>query len=103
MYFYSHWLDDVECNGTEESLNQCSHADWNVTDCTHMEDTAVLCYNGTAGDHKISILTTERRGLDLNCISQPLHLFSFRPYLQLFHETVSLRPWLDYNIFSHSE
>ena len=59
MFLIVIWLDDVDCNGTEESLNQCSHADWNVTDCTHMEDTAVLCYNGTAGEHKISILNTE--------------------------------------------
>ena len=44
-----------------------------------------------------------RYGQSLSCITQSLHLFSFRAYLQLFHETDSLRPWLAYNIFSHSE
>jgi len=37
------WLDDVVCNGTESSLDECAHAGWGSEDCTHEEDVAVTC------------------------------------------------------------
>ena len=37
------WLDDVQCNGTETSLDECSHSDWRVHNCRHTEDVAVSC------------------------------------------------------------
>ncbi|NXH11564.1 DMBT1 protein, partial [Bucco capensis] len=37
------WLDDVQCQGTEESLLQCPAAPWGVTNCQHREDAAVVC------------------------------------------------------------
>ena len=37
------WLDDVECQGTESSLDDCDHAGWGNSDCTHEEDVAVTC------------------------------------------------------------
>ena len=37
------WLDDVNCNGTENSLSECSHNGWLVHNCDHLEDAGVLC------------------------------------------------------------
>ncbi|XP_061079261.1 uncharacterized protein LOC133114081 [Conger conger] len=37
------WLDDLDCKGTESSLSSCAFKGWGVTDCTHSEDTGVIC------------------------------------------------------------
>ncbi|XP_069819302.1 CD5 antigen-like [Dendropsophus ebraccatus] len=37
------WLDDVECNGDEASLEKCKHRMWSYHDCTHEEDVSVYC------------------------------------------------------------
>ena len=37
------WLDQVECQGNELSVAQCSRNDWGIHDCGHNEDAAVEC------------------------------------------------------------
>lgn len=37
------WLDDVQCNGTEASIGDCTHKGWNVHNCGHFEDVGVIC------------------------------------------------------------
>jgi len=37
------WLDNVECNGTETDISECSHNDWGFHNCQHREDVAVSC------------------------------------------------------------
>ena len=37
------WLDDIECDGTERQIGECSHRGWGVHDCTHSEDVAISC------------------------------------------------------------
>lgn len=37
------WLDDVTCNGSEESLNSCSHNGIGEHNCGHREDAGVEC------------------------------------------------------------
>ena len=40
------WLDDVGCTGNEDSLDQCQHLGWDIHNCGHSEDAAVLCADG---------------------------------------------------------
>ncbi|WP_411025508.1 scavenger receptor cysteine-rich domain-containing protein, partial [Salmonella sp. s55004] len=40
------WLDDVNCSGSETSLNDCNKNDIGVDNCGHGEDAGVECSNG---------------------------------------------------------
>lgn len=41
------WLDDVDCNGSEDSILNCYHRDLGVHNCQHTEDVGIIC-----GKHK---------------------------------------------------
>ncbi|XP_056144547.1 galectin-3-binding protein A-like [Lampris incognitus] len=40
------WLDDMNCEGTENFLSSCTFKGWAITDCTHKEDVGIVCKTG---------------------------------------------------------
>ena len=44
------WLDEVACDGTESSIEQCTHNGWQLHDCQHNEDAAVNCNTTAPGE-----------------------------------------------------
>mgnify|MGYP001793530170 CR=1 FL=1 len=39
------WLDNVQCNGDEESLFHCSHSQWGQHNCNHSNVVVIQCLN----------------------------------------------------------
>ena len=37
------WLDDVNCAGSEDSIENCPHYGWGSHNCGHHEDASVVC------------------------------------------------------------
>nr|XP_020664397.1 deleted in malignant brain tumors 1 protein-like isoform X2 [Pogona vitticeps] len=37
------FMDDIQCQGQERSLEECSHPGWGVHNCQHKEDAGVIC------------------------------------------------------------
>lgn len=40
------WLDDVQCTGSESTLNACRHLAYGTHNCAHIEDVGVTCLTG---------------------------------------------------------
>ena len=39
------WLDEVACTGSESRLADCAHAGWGGSNCTHVEDVSIRCWD----------------------------------------------------------
>ncbi|XP_065928600.1 deleted in malignant brain tumors 1 protein-like [Magallana gigas] len=37
------WLDDVNCEGSEISIDECQHREWGTHNCNHGEDVSINC------------------------------------------------------------
>ena len=40
------WLKDLNCVGTELTIEDCSHGGWRIENCTHSKDAGVKCSAG---------------------------------------------------------
>lgn len=36
------WLDNLKCRGTENSLMECKHRGWGISNCGHIEDVGII-------------------------------------------------------------
>ncbi len=57
------WMDDVECMGSETSLESCRRRDWGSHNCGHSEDAGVCCsgsYLASVGE--IDLMKGQRDG-----------------------------------------
>ncbi|XP_072021383.1 uncharacterized protein [Amphiura filiformis] len=56
------WLDDLDCEGTENTLAECNHTRWGDTDCHHREDVYLACLDVESVDVRLADGDDERSG-----------------------------------------
>jgi len=37
------WLENVDCDGNENALEDCNHNGWGVASCNHDKDVSITC------------------------------------------------------------
>ena len=52
-------LDDVQCNGTEEALDDCPATTGDQHDCSHEEDAGVQCYRASGRSHQRAVKSAQ--------------------------------------------
>ena len=43
LFIIQIWLTGVQCNGSENSIFDCTHQPWGNTGCTEANDAGVIC------------------------------------------------------------
>jgi len=43
-------MDNVQCDGDENGLEDCSHNGWNYENCDHHEDVSISCATNTSNE-----------------------------------------------------
>ena len=43
LFIIQIWLTGVQCNGSENSIFDCTHQPWGNTGCTEAKDAGVIC------------------------------------------------------------
>ena len=49
------WLDNVNCAGSEDSIENCPHNGWGSHNCGHHEDASVVCSSKYASSDLVSV------------------------------------------------
>jgi len=52
------WLDNVNCAGSEDSIENCPHNGWGSHNCGHHEDASVVCSSKYARSDLVSVTYT---------------------------------------------
>ena len=42
-------VDNLQCNGSETSVAECSHSGWNTHNCNHGQDVGIRCFGNLEG------------------------------------------------------
>ena len=64
------WMDNVNCSGSESSLDDCSHNGWGSHDCDHSNDVSIDCSPPTTVPPFTG--TSHYTSADLSCIAVEL-------------------------------
>ena len=56
LFVFQIWLNDIHCNGTEQSILDCPNAGWgNNASCTHNYDAGAICTTIPVNQHPVRL------------------------------------------------
>ena len=82
------WLDDVQCTGLEDALDQCENNGWGDHNCRHSEDAGAVC----EGEWRITGCLDQYRSLCSSLHSPSLTPHSLPPHSLSLPSLHSLTP-----------
>ncbi|CAM1310968.1 SCRASP1 (predicted) [Pycnogonum litorale] len=76
------WLDNVNCNGNEDYIHQCTLLPWGQNDCRHAEDVSIKCLPTSTEEVSTIETPTAKTNSDQSYRSEQCGVRVFEPFKQ---------------------